>query len=233
MRAMLLFIISILILAGCNNTSDPEVEKGTTTPSNGELTNEEVKEPGEKKETPVGEEENKNATSDLTKFFKPDKSTAYFLGEGNEYATYTEKTTWLSDQFVGTIVDNGGVTVMNIYKIGDDRIEKIMFEPIDEGATFPEIEELESMEPIETILATPIKVGTTFGKWTIVETGTTLETPYKTFENVFVIEEVGEDYVNRKYFVENFGDIKTEFIMETDQEEEFIVTSTLESIETQ
>lgn len=233
MRAMLLFIISIIILAGCNNTSDSEVEKETTLPSNGDVTNEEVKEPGEKKETPASEEENKKADLDLSKFFKPNNSTAHFLGEGNEFATYTEKTTWLSDQFVGTIVDNGGVTIMNVYKIGKDRIEKIMCEPIDEGATFPEIEKLQSMEPIEIILATPIQVGTTFEKWTIVETETTLETPYKTFDNVFVIEEVGEDYVNRKYFVENYGDIKTEFIMETDQDEEFIVTSTLESIETQ
>lgn len=231
MRSILL-IISLIILTGCNNVSDTEVEQEKKIPSNGEITNEEVKEPGEKKETPVEEKENKSAAYDLTKYFKPDKSTANFLGEGNEFATYTEKTTWLSEQFVGTIVDNGGVTIMNVYKIGEDRIEKIMFEPIDEGAKYPEIEKLEAMEPLETILATPFKVGTTFGKWTIVETGTTLETPYKTFDDVFVIEEVGEDYVNRKYFVENYGDIKSEFIMETDQEEPFIVTSTLESIET-
>ena len=95
---------------------------------------------------------------------------------------------------------------------------------------FQNLEQLESMQPLETYLATPIKEGTTFGKWTIVEVGTTLETPYKTFENVFVIEEVQEDYVNRKYFAENYGDIKSEFIMQTDEDEPFIVTSTLEKM---
>lgn len=229
----IVFIISLFILMGCNNVTDTEVEREKTIPSNGEVTKEEVKEPGEKEETPVGEE-NKDTAFDLKKYFKPDKSTATFLGEGNEFATYTEKTTWISDQYVGTIIDNGGVTTMTIYKISTDTIEKIFFEPIDvpaEEATFPDLEQLESMQPLETYLATPIKEGTTFGKWTIVEVGTTLETPYKTFENVFVIEDVQEDYVNRKYFAENYGDIKSEFIMQTDEDEPFIVTSTLEKME--
>ena len=123
----IVFIISLFILMGCNNVTDTEVEHEKTIPSNGEVTKEEVKEPGEKEETPVEEEENKDIAFDLKKYFKPDKSTATFLGEGNEFATYTEKTTWISDQYVGTIVDNGGVTTMNIYKIGTDTNRKNIF----------------------------------------------------------------------------------------------------------
>ncbi len=62
--------------------------------------------------------------------------------------------------------------------------------------------------------------------------GTTLETPYQTFENVFVLEETSEDFINRKYFVEGFGEVKRESIMQIEGEEDFIVTSTLEKIET-
>ena len=40
-------------------------------------------------------------------------------------------------------------------------------------------------------LKKPFEVGTKFDKWKIVETDVTVETPYKTFEHAFVIEETG------------------------------------------
>lgn len=172
---------------------------------------------------------------DLKKFFKPDKSTATFLGDGNEFATYTEKTTWLSDQYVGTIVDNGGSVLMNVYRINDDTVDLIYREHVanfpPDSANFPKLKDLKKFKRIETYLAKPIQVGTTFHNWTIVEVNATVKTPFKTFKNVFVLEEVGEDYVNRKYFAEGFGEIKSEFIMDTENGEKFIVTSTLESLE--
>lgn len=180
--------------------------------------------------SPTNQNASENNHEDLSRFFKPDKSIAKFIGDGNEFATYTEKTTWLDKEYVGTIVDNGGVTMMNIYKIGDDKIEIIYKEPVDHDATFPGLEEIKSMQPIETYFAMPIQVGTTFGNWKIVDTGISIEIPYKTFEEVIVIEENGDNYVNRKYFAEGFGEIKSEYIMNTDQGEKYIVTSTLESI---
>lgn len=222
MRYILLFGF-LLFLFGCQQ-EEQTIETGDIKP----------KEVEQQKDKKADGEDRETKEVDLSQFLKPNQSTAKFLGEGNEFATYIEKTTHLSHRYVGTIVDNGGVTMMTIYKINEDQIEIIFKEPVDivppKEATFPKIEELDSMVAIETYLAKPIEVGTKFGPWTIVETGATVETPYQTFENVFVIEEVGDGFVNRKYFVEGYGDIKTEFIMETDQEEEFIVTSTLESI---
>lgn len=224
-----LTIFALLFLIGCSdNTEKQTVDSPPPT--------EEVKEePTTNDEQPTPDEQVKDETTtlDFKQFFKPDNTTATFLGEGNEFASYTEKTKWLSDQFVATVIDNGGAVTMRVYRVFKDRIDKVydeLVEGIPNEVVYPELSQLENAQVIDTFLAGPIEVGTTFGKWKIIEIGTTLETPYKTFENVFVIEETGDGYVNRKYFVEGYGDVKTESIMNTDQDEEFIVTSTLESI---
>ena len=46
-----------------------------------------------------------------------------------------------------------------------------------------------------------------------------------------VIQMKDSAFINRKYFVRGFGEVKRESIMTTDEGEEFIVTSTLESVE--
>lgn len=220
MRILLILASLLILLVGCQKSDQPKENNGKT---NDEQTTEEV--PQE------SDEENKNQI-DLSQYFKPDNTTAYFLGDGIEYSTYTEKTVYLSDEYIGTLVDNGGVTMMNVYKISDDQIDIIYKEPVDEEPTFPTLEELQTMEPVEIYLKTPIEVGTKFGEWTIAETGKALETPYKKFDDVFVIEEKSEDYTNRKYFAKGIGEIKTEFIniIDPDKGETYIVTSTLEDI---
>lgn len=213
MRAFYLTLCLLILLFGCQSE-----DQGTK--------------PEQEKEETATEEAEKQKVVDLKKFLKPDNTVANFLGDGNEFSSYTEKTTWLNDEFVGTIVDNGGVSLMTIYKITKNQIEIVFKEPIDLDTPFPKIEELEVLEPIETYLATPIEEGTSFGQWKIVETNATIETPYKTFEKAIILEEKGENYVNRKYFVEGLGEIKTESIMDTDQGETYTVTSALQSITT-
>lgn len=173
----------------------------------------------------------KETKTDFKKFFKPDGSTASFLGEGNEFASYTEKTKWLSDDYVATVIDNGGATTMKIYRVLEDRIDLIYDELVEEmpnNITYPEVISLEKLEAIEPYFAGPIEVGTTFGNWEIVETGASVDTHFESFENVIVIEEQQEDYINRKYLVEGFGVVKAVY---TDTNEEYIVTSTLEKLE--
>ena len=74
----------------------------------------------------------------------------------------------------------------------------------------------------------PFEVGATFNEWTIVETDATIETPYHKFEQVIVIETKEKDFINRNYFAENYGEVKRESVMIS--EDDFVVTSTLESV---
>ncbi len=63
----------------------------------------------------------------------PDGSTAYFLGEGNEYATYTVHTKWLSDQYVALVEDNGGAALLKVFRVmnEENKIDKVYDEIID------------------------------------------------------------------------------------------------------
>ena len=204
----LLSIFSIILLIGCTQV----LMDDSPPPS----------------QNPVSEEE---TTTDFKKFFKPDGSTASFLGEGNEFASYTEKTKWLSDKYVATVIDNGGATTMKVYRVLEDRIDLIvdaLVEEMPDDITYPEVESLEKLEAIEPYLAGPIEVGTTFGNWKIVETDASIDTHFESFEHVIVIEERNEDYTNRKYLVEGFGVVRAVY---SDTNEEYIVTSTLEKIE--
>lgn len=225
-------LMLLMILSACNDDDKVKVqvqEEHSPTPTVFDETDHVASEDSKDQI----KDESTNKTVDFSSFFKPNQSTAYFLGEGNEFATLNVKTVWLSEKYVANMEDNGGITLLRVFRISDDKIE-IILEEVIEGLrneiTYPDVSTLEAMQPIETYLAGPIEVGTQFGKWKIVKVDETLETPYKTFEHVFVIEEKGDNFTNRKYFVTGYGEIKRESIMEIDQKEEFIVTSTLEKI---
>lgn len=214
-----LFTLSILLLAACSDNKKAFLEKPSIEENNEE-------------QTTLENEENMN----VAQFFLQDETTAYFKGEGNEYASYTVNTKWLSKDYVALIEDNGGAAILKIYRIMNDSDEvNKLYEEVIEGhpddVRFPIIEELKSYPQIEVLIKGPLEVGTTFDNWKIVDTGAILETPYQKFKNVIVIEQVADDFINRKYFVKNFGEVKRESIMNIDGEENYIVTSTLEKIE--
>lgn len=214
-------LIALFLLFGC---AEQETKPNTVSPApDNEIPN--------KDNSPIKEE-----TFDFSTYFMPTNTTAYFEGYGNEYASYTLKTTWLNDQYVATVLDNGGATVLRIYRLANKQVELIDEHVVDvpmENITYPTIEQLEGRPTMQVYLAAPIKKGTTFGNWTIIETNTTLETPLQKFEDVFVIEETGDGFTNRHYFAPGYGEIKREAIMDHagENEEPFIVSSTIKTVE--
>lgn len=226
----LVLIAALFLLFGCQSEDSISDEKNNASQQQ-DKTNNNTTQSEEQKNNDDTFKENKENYLDLSKFFKPDQTVAHFKGTGNEYASYTEKTTWLNDEYVGTIIDNGGVTKMTVYKISDEKIDILYDEAVDENTEFPPISDLEKMNPIETYLANPIQVRATFGNWRVIGVNMPLNTPYQTFHNAIVIEERGDKYINRKYFAEGFGEIRTESTSEADDGAFYTVTSTLESIE--
>nr|WP_106778913.1 hypothetical protein [Lysinibacillus timonensis] len=71
----------------------------------------------------------------LTKFFLQDDSTAYFQGYGNEYASYTVHTKWLSDRYVALTENNGWAVILKIYRIADEqnKVDQIYNEIVDDS----------------------------------------------------------------------------------------------------
>lgn len=233
----ILLIISLLLLTACTN-NQANIEEN---PNSDNSTNETPTKPdnltSDEQSIPTDNPENNDVDEIVySKFFMPDGSTAHFLGDGNEYATFTVHTKWLSDRYVALTENNGGAVMLKIYRIDDElnKVDQVYNEIVVDFPSeihYPTINELENLPAIETYLTGPIEVGSVIGKWKIVQVETGLETPYETFENVFVLEETTDDFINRKYFVEGFGEVKRESIMHIEEEEDFIVTSTLEKID--
>ena len=224
MRTKTLFVhvlLFALIASGCSDNSTSLNNSGNS----GETTN-----PNQQKGQTNAEKPNQNDQS-LLDYFLPDGSKAQFRGEGNEFAELDIDFAHPYEDYVILHENNGGALIRRIFKIEKEQITKLEEKPVDLNQDFPSIQDIQAMKPMGVYLKKPIEVGTTFDSWKIVETDVTVETPYETFEHAFVIEEKGDDYVNRKYFVKGFGEVKRESIMDTvDDEEKFIVTSTLESV---
>lgn len=216
-------LLIALIASGCTNKTTSLNNSGNS----GETTN-----PNEQKGNTEESNEKPNQNDQtLLDYFLPAGSKAQFKGEGNEFAELDIDFAHPYEDYVILHENNGGALIRHIYRVGKDEISIMEKKAVDLNEDFPSLQDIEAMEPIGIYLKKPFEVGTTFDSWEIVETDVTVETPYETFDHAFVIEEKGEGFVNRKYFVEGFGEVKREAIMKTvDEDEDFIVTSTLESV---
>ena len=218
MKKLVILVFPFFFLFGCG--ADPSIDNDT------------VKEPIEE-ETPTSTVEKPEpipTETNLNQFFLTDGSSAQFLGDGNEYASYSLKTQWMNENYVATYEDNGGTVMQRIYRISTDKISLLAENGEAYEAQMPSIEELDAMPEIGVYLSTPLEVGTEFNDWIITSTSETVETPLQMFTDVIVIEKKEEQgNVNRKYFAKEFGEIKREFIM-YEGEQETIISSTIEKV---
>ena len=221
MRKINIFIfllVAVLVFSGCSKKQPTALDNSGST--NGTIGEGIVKE----------SESESDGEISLTDLFLPDGSKAHYLGEGNEFAELDVEVARPFENYVVVHENNGGSLVRHIYKIEPDQISILEEKTVDLVKDFPSQAELDAMNPTGVYLKKPLKKGTTFDTWTIVEMNTTVDTPYKKFDHAFVIEMKTDDFVNRKYFVEGFGEVKRESIMQTD-DGEFIVTSTLKTVD--
>lgn len=231
------FVALMLLLGGCGN-DEPDVQSPPDSEANGTEDEPEEAEPVEEQEEPAEEEPEEPAEEpgdepiDPLSFFMSDGSTAHFEGVGNEYATLVLRTDYLEEGYVAQYEDNGGTTTLRVYRLSDDRIDLVKEEGEFYDDYTPTFEELEALEAIATYLEFPLEEGNTIGDRTVIETGATVETPYETFEDAIVLESTSqENATNRWYYVEGFGEVKREYVAQEEGEEEFSVTSSLESVE--
>ncbi|WP_303965318.1 hypothetical protein [Sporosarcina ureae] len=219
----LLMAMLLLVLAGCSNKPATSIDGKTESSETGTE--------GKTDDKTDQQNDDANLTDvSLMEYFLPDGSSAHYKGVGNEYAELDITVARPTQDYVVIHENNGGTFVQKVYKLNGDEIQVLQEEHIELDAGVPPVEELESMEPIRTYLKGPIEVGTTFDDWKIVEMNASVETPYQQFEDAVVIEQAGEDFVNRIYIVKDFGEVKRESTMSIEGEEEFVVTSSLETV---
>jgi hypothetical protein len=220
MRKLNIFIFllaTVLVFSGCSKQPTTLDNSGST---NGTVGQNVVKE----------SESEKDGEISLTDLFLPDGSNAHYQGEGNEFAELDIEVSRPFENYVVIHENNGGSLVRHIYRIEPDKISILDEMAVQLVKDFPSQAELDAMNPSGIYLEKPLKVGTTFDTWTIVETDITVDTPYQKFDHAFVIEMKTDDFVNRKYFVEGFGEVKRESVMQM-EDGEFILTSTSKTID--
>ncbi|MBZ5200545.1 hypothetical protein HU147_04860 [Planomicrobium chinense] len=176
-------------------------------------------------------EEADGNSADLYAYFMEDGTTAKFKGEGNEYAAITLQTTYLPEGHIAVYEDNGGTVILRVYRLGDGQVELVKEEQEFYEEYTPTKEELQALEPISLYYKLPIEAGDEVKGMTVIQTDAQVETPYRNFDQAILLERTSEDgALLRSYFVEGFGEVKREFRM-TEGDEEYIVTSSLESIQ--
>ena len=212
-------------LAACGAEPDPEpVIPDAVTPQPDTET------PGEGEEPASGDEE-AEIPGDPYAFFLEDGAIAHYKGEGNEYAQLTKRTVHLAGGHIAVYEDNGGTTVLSVYRLTDDAADLVKEEPEFYEEYVASLEELHALEPISRYFELPIEVGGQMNGMPVKELGVQAETPYKVFDDAILLENKTEDgAIIRSYFAEGYGEVKREFIM-SDGENEYEVTSSLEKIQ--
>lgn len=239
MKLFILLAVAVIVIVACSpqktgNSLDEESSNDNEenlTAVDDETNDEDINKEIDHESGVEENDKQSSVDSSMLDFLLPEGSKAHFKGEGNEFAELDIEVIVANDTYAIVDEDNGGALVRTIYSIQQDRIEIISKEAIDIDVAIPTPKELTEMEPVEVYLQSPFEKGNTFGDWTIVDTSATVETPYKKFKNAIVIEMTDKDFVNRKYFVQGYGEVKRESIMDTEENEEFIITSILESVE--
>lgn len=168
---------------------------------------------------------------DLAAYFPADGSTASYQGEGNEFASYTLQTKYIDESTIAQIENNGGVTLLKVYRITNYAIELVYMEAVDEMPTLPSAQKIATLPVIEIILQQPLEVGRRFNGWDIVSTKASLTTEYSTFHDVIELRKITDNITTSKYFAKGVGLVLTKDEMLTTNGESFIISSTLQKIE--
>ncbi|WP_416145087.1 hypothetical protein [Planococcus koreensis] len=227
---MMLLLVMLLAACGAETPPEPEVpENGGQPPA--EETQEPAEEPVVEPEEPEEPEEPAIEESDPYIFFMKDGTTAHFRGDGNEYAQLTVRTVFLEENHIAVYEDNGGTTILKVFRIADSAADLVLEKPEFYEEYNPPLEELKSLQPISRYFELPIEAGDKVDGLEVVEIDVAAETPYANFENAIMTEKLEDDGATiRNYYVEGLGEVKREFIM-GEGADEFRVTSSLESIE--
>jgi len=211
---VIILVLTLFFIPGCF------LSRGTPTPPP------ENQQEQQKEDEPKEEQQPEGIS--LKEFFPMTEGTKWqYLGEGNEFASFTSEVLFVKEDRAQVMENNGGTVSASVFKVTDDEIVRIFFK----GEEYDETNFLDE-EPNDNlvILKKPLKVGTkwetTHGTREIVETDAIVDTPAGKFEDCIKVRISLDTSTSFEYFKQGIGMVKREFIYE-----DTIVTSTLEKYE--
>ena len=152
-------------------------------------------------------------------------STWQYLGEGNEYASFTREVVYTGGNLAQIKEDNGGTVSMSVYASTSNQITRVFFQ----GEEYTSANFLAAPANDNTvILAAPVQAGAQWSDGsvtrTITATGVSVTTPAGTFSGCVKVEIPGTGSTSYEYYKDGVGLVKREFITGATT-----ITSTLQS----
>jgi hypothetical protein len=230
----LISLLLIFTLAGCtwNESANPQHEEKPSDSSNDKPKPAEPTKPDGSPATPASPATPVSTPSQqentLKKFFPDDNQVKYFEGEGNEFADEKEIIFELQDNYLPTIVSNGGTSMLKIYKMTDTGIYLVYQQPEYYENRIPDLSTLESQFKEVPILTEPLKPGTMINGWKVIALDQNLLLPIGTVKQAVILEKTDDNgSVSRQYWAPRYGLVKKEFYMKDSMGTETIITTEL------
>lgn len=186
-----MFIIMVMFLASCSNAEN----NGTNSP------------PDEDSDDSVIE----STELSINDYFPFTENTKYeYVGDGNEYATYSVFTDYITDTRIQTRTNNGGTEIVKVLENKNGQLKVLL----DRAETyFREDFTYTKSSGGEVLIKEPIKVGNSWSNGEDIKTSITnldvdITIPLGTFKALEVTTE-GKDYKITDYYAKDIGLIKT------------------------
>ncbi|MBP2240294.1 hypothetical protein J2Z40_000847 [Cytobacillus eiseniae] len=210
MKNGILFILACLLLTGCKIDESPSPFPGSS-------------------ESQSHSDIDSIAIDD---FFPLENKIYSFNGEGNEYAAYKETFFTRIDHYLPSIVENGGTRILKVYELTTEGIYLVYEQPEYYEETLPSIDSIKGKFNRQTLLMSPLTIGTVYDDWEIVNIDEEIQLPIGKIKKIIVVEQKDEENqtIITSFWAPGYGKIKEEFVS-TEGSEEFKVVSELKNME--
>lgn len=170
--------------------------------------------------------------TDISAYFpsEPGKTWTY-VGEGNEYASFTQKTLFRSGLKVQLAVDNGGTRLMKVYRVEPGVVRMTL--------SMPEVyDDRNLLKAAETenkvVLQAPLRIGATWQDDSfhsrVVSVSEKVTVPAGTFVNVLKIKRTPLDKSQSTYHIYEYYAVGTGLVMQEFIADGFRVVSRLHKV---
>jgi hypothetical protein len=142
-------------------------------------------------------------------------STWKYLGEGNEYASFSREVLFVDGDRSQVSEDNGGTVSASVFGFEEGQIVRTFFRGEEyDGNNLLDEEANDDLVLLKAPLEAGTKWETSNGVREIIGTGTEVDTPAGKFEDCIKIEITTEHSVMYEYYKEGIGLVKREFLTE-------------------
>lgn len=230
-------LLLIFSLAGCsyNDTADPQNQEKPSDSANENPVSPAPSHNGGSPTSPA-----KPATPgsnpsqkviEINDFFPAENQIKFFEGKGNEFAQETEVIFEMQDNYLPTVVSNGGTSMLKIYKLTDEGIYLVYQQPEYYEESVPAPFEFEDKFKEVPILTKPLKSGAMINGWKIIAVDQNLLLPIGSIKKAVILEQEEEDgSFSRQYWAPGLGLVKKEFYMIDSKGSETSITTELSEI---